>query len=717
MRAKSAEFENVRTLWIWKGLWVVLFLLFVVACPLLAADATKTPKTPQTRPFVPDEPILPLAKIEPGMRGRMLTVVEGRKVVAIPVTILAIEPQKGSPKNLILIRAEGPIAEKMGVAAGMSGSPVYVGDKLIGALGYGFPFQKGTLALVTPIEDMVKALDWRDRVPAFTPARIVPTTPISADAKKSASADKTASADLKEAREERKEPKANIVSGDLELAASADIVSQDMNSKDIKDIPEASAASKDVPDAKATPFFASGLGVRGGEMLGRNLGREVVPMGGAMDSRAPVNLDPSLRQALRPGSAIAALLAWGDVQIGAIGTLSAVGRDGRFLAFGHPFMQRGAVAYPIADANIVQVVSNVNTPFKIGTPRQIVGTITQDRAEAVGGVFGKLAPAVSCRVWFRDLDTNRNDKIAFQVISDPFILANVTTPALLGGVENMWGRIGEGTARVRSRFSGGAMPGGWERTNMFFSERDLASEMLREFNILSRLLSLNQYQEIRPFGMDVWVEMSQTAQILYIEKLEIQDPKKAYAAGDKLTVKATLRPWRRRAFVKTYELRIPEKYAGYCEVLARGGGIEEEGQTSLMEGLKAITNLNALLRELEAAETNNMLVLEIRGAEAGPKKGKEPPSPEDLIDDRLGSEIRQEKLREGSMRVFKSNYYVEGILRKVIRVDPPGGAKGAGAVLEEVVVSEDKPAREDAPASPDEPPGVEAVLEEINPRR
>ena len=106
---------------------------------------------------------------------------------------------------------------------------------------------------------------------------------------------------------------------------------------------------------------------------------------------------------------------------------------------------------------------------------------------------------------------------------------------------------------------------------------------------------------------------------------------------------------------------------------------------------RAISTLPELLGELDAKETNDQIVIEIRGQEELPQKGKKGPSPEDVMEDKLQAQLRLEKLKNGSMRVVRTNYYVYGLLRKLVQIgDPNEGGKRGG-----------KPAPKVAPVSAD----------------
>ena len=99
-----------------------------------------------------------------------------------------------------------------------------------------------------------------------------------------------------------------------------------------------------------------------------------------------------------------AALAWGDFSAGGIGTLTAVSKDGRFLAFAHPMFNKGSVAYAMMDANIVKIIPSMESSFKLGYLNKITGLVTQDRPEAIGGELGKLAAASSYAVRFKNIE-------------------------------------------------------------------------------------------------------------------------------------------------------------------------------------------------------------------------------------------------------------------------------------------------------------------------
>ena len=120
---------------------------------------------------------------------------------------------------------------------------------------------------------------------------------------------------------------------------------------------------------------------------------------------------------------------------------------------------------------------------------------------------------------------------------------------------------------------------------------------------------------------------------------------------------------------------------------------------------RAISTLPELLGELDAKETNDQIVIEIRGQEELPQKGKKGPSPEDVMEDKLQAQLRLEKLKNGSMRVVRTNYYVYGLLRKLVQIgDPNEDRKQGGKQAPQI-----PPVSQDEGAESEEQPREQAV--------
>ena len=647
------------------------FLLVIALCT--GAAAAEKP-----RKFVPTEPVMPLSQVKPGMKGYAKTVLSGTKITPFEIEVIGILPRKTSPKNLIVIEVKDEyVRSHGGIAAGMSGSPVYINGKLIGAIGYGWAFADSSLGMVTPIEEMTQAMDWKDEIPDFKIPPVPLEKPLSADVKPKPAADSKTAQKVKT----DKKPEA---AGEPKLPAEGGL------------------------EKKMMPLMVDGISERMSKRLEKQFGVEVVPFGAKAEAESPVNLGWKPE----PGAAIGAALAWGDFSAGGIGTLTALSKDGRFIAFAHPMFNRGAVSYAMTEAGIVKIIPSLTSSFKLGYIGSIAGIITQDRPQAIGGRLGRLAAANSYTVNFKDADSGRSVTKRFQTVADPFVGPELGTTGILGLVDAEWSRKGQGTAMLTYSVRGGNMNPAWTRRDIFFSEKDVVKSLQKEVEAMGKIIAHNKFREIAPYGVTVNVELTQEPRIVYVEKIEIRDKKELYNPGDKLTVDVTFRPWRKDAVVKTFELTVPENAMAFCEVTARGGGIEEPVQEPLVTGTRAITSFRELIRELNAKEANNQLIVEIggpedpsgdkdekaaagksrgklaanatadkdggkdkAGAQRGKKDAKESFSPADLLEDRFVSEIKAERIKSGAMVIADTNYYVDGVQRTFIKIKPDAGGE------------------------------------------
>jgi hypothetical protein len=574
------------------------------------------------------------------MRGYALTVVSGREIVRFPVEIVSVIPRKGTPRHLIMIKASGPIIEKTGgIAAGMSGSPVYINEKLIGAIGYGWNFSEHTLGLVTPFEDMASVWNWPENPVSL------PVTPLVLE----------------------KEP-AGRENEEADSKESDKKVDDDMEEEEELVVPVP------VPEV-SSPLFIDGISPRKAEELASLLGKtRTVPGGAFTADDVPVEMNARML----PGEAITVLLAWGDVTIGSTGTLTAVAPDGRFLAFAHPFLGRGAVNYPVARAYIHNVVPSLEAPFKVGSPLRIVGTITHDRPQAIGGRVGYFTPSVSATLDFTDAERNFKERKRFHFVPDPFIAGKLASGVFMGLIDDLWARKGQGTATLTLNVTGRGLYSGWTRTNMFFSESDLAAAALKEAGDLLNVVFLNPFSEIYPLGITVTAEFSPLPKLMYIEGVNVKGD--SFAAGETVEVEVTLRPYRKRQTKKTFEITIPKDAGGVCEILVRGGGIEPLNQSAIIQGWKTIDNFRRLFTEMSALETNNELILEFNYDKKS-KGGRERPDDQPLVskeEQELLSEVKLRRLKDGTLKIFKSEFVVEGLLRKLISVKPSDENSSSG---------------------------------------
>jgi hypothetical protein len=612
------------------GLFLLMLALWGVFAPPARAGA-----------FTPEQPVLPPARLRSGMKGYLLTVLKGTKPVRLPLEIVSVVPAKEQVKNAILIRMlPSPENKAGGVAQGMSGSPVFVEGKLVGAVGAGWNFSDHTMALVTPIGEMCDIFSRPDRPvglggPEEKDTKGIP--PIQRAAPRGA-------AEPSGARE------TSISGGGLHELGSAGRSSPLMVGGLSGGAVSRLTAVLDVP-LEALPYGA------GGELL-----VEDVPFA--------------------PGDAVSVLLAWGDVEMAATGTVTATSRDGRFLAFGHSFLERGAVNFPAARAYVHEVIGSRLFPFKIASPVALTGTVTQDRAAGIGGRGGYFTPSIAATLVFRDTDDARGAARVvknFRVVPDAFLGAKLLEGVYGGLLDDQWGRKGQGTATVTLRVEGRGLTRGWTRTNVFFSDAEIGDAALRESSSIMELFLLQPFKEIFPIGFMLDVSMTQSPRVLVIEDVTVSADARP---GDALGVEVTLRPWRRDRVKKRFEVVVPKEAEGVCELVVRGGGTNSLSQLAVDGGWKSIDSFERLLTEMDAVDANNELIVELLYDQTGDKssqdgrkgKGGKTRSASNLLPEEKEflSETKARRIKEGTLRISRSDHVVEGLMRRLIDLNEAG---------------------------------------------
>ncbi len=280
---------------------------------------------------------MPVDEIHPGMEGVGRTVFEGDTIEEFRVEILGILKNAiGPQEDMILARLHGDRVEYTGVVAGMSGSPVYIDGRLAGAVAFSWSFSTGAIAGITPIASMRELSTF----PTSIPAALSPTV-------------------------------------ELKSLIHPELSEQQLD-RELRRLASAFSAGQRSPLAWASV----GLG---DEMRSR--------LGQALGAITPAGSSPDLEAKLEGGSAVAGVMIDGDLRLAFTGTVTE--RDGEnVLAFGHSFMDLGAVELPMATAEIVTVISGLQSSFKIANIGPVVGAFEQDRFAGLFGRVGSIATTI-----------------------------------------------------------------------------------------------------------------------------------------------------------------------------------------------------------------------------------------------------------------------------------------------------------------------------------
>jgi SpoIVB peptidase S55 len=350
--------------------------------------------------------LFPLKDVRAGMHGVGRTVFSGGRIEEFQVDILGVLDNMGPKESIILAKLSGGPLQETGVMQGMSGSPVYIDGKLLGAVALGFAYSKEPIAGIRPIEDMIR--------PAVTRAAAVAhRTPVA----------------LAEADFTRGIPRPQAAS-----AGGAQMT-------DIATPLSFGGFTRATLDAFAPQLRALGLEPRQGMSSSGKLGA-------AMGNPADV----------KPGAMISVELLAGDYNVGADGTVTHI--DGNHVyAFGHRFLDLGVTSMPFALSDVITLVPNTNTSFKLSAPREWMGSINLDGNNAISGEFGKRANTVPV-----SFEVTRAGKpietYNMQMIDDPLLSPLLAQMAVFSTIDATERSVGAATLRVTGelQFQNGAPP-------------------------------------------------------------------------------------------------------------------------------------------------------------------------------------------------------------------------------------------------------------------
>ncbi len=370
-----------------------IFLTIGLFCSLSFAQNIALNTTSSERSAAANQNFLPLVQVKEGMRGTARTVFRGTEPEEFSVEILGIVPGAIGPKqDMIVGKISGGQADRTAVFAGMSGSPVYIDGKLIGAISYSFPFAKEAICGITPIEQMIAIFEKNQP-------------------------------DTKTVREIRSVSFAELASVDWNTTApnstrSGVISGMQPNS------PLMSVAGQTFQRI-ATPVSFTGISQQTLDVFAPQLIQAgLLPIASVGGSAAISPMKKANDDTLKGGASVSMQLSRGDYSLAAAGTVTY--RDGdKIYAFGHPFLSLGMSDLPMSESHVVTVIPNVNNSFKLAVPDAMVGTMTQDRAT---GVFGKLGQAPKMIPVKIELDTSlgKKETVNLEVVRDNFL-----TPMLL----------------------------------------------------------------------------------------------------------------------------------------------------------------------------------------------------------------------------------------------------------------------------------------------
>jgi hypothetical protein len=468
-------------------------------CALRAQEGAETAgPPPSTGGF------FPLSQVHRGLTGTAWTVFAGDKPEPMQVEILGVlRGARGPGHDMILAQLHGAKAEYTGVVEGMSGSPVYIGNKLLGSLSYRIgQFSKDPIAGITPIEQMLEVRD-------------LPS-------------------DGGQLMDRASKPSTNVQGDGMMF------------------------------QAMETPLVMSGFrpeAIRLWQEKMAGTGLEMVAAGGSgsslPDSEVGGKISQEALKSMEPGSAVSAQLIRGDLEISATCTVTYIDPK-RLLACGHPILQAGPVSMPMTSTEVLTTLASPLNAFKIVNTGATIGAFTQDRDSAISGVLGAKAKMIPVHVSVHAATTGSDRKLNFEVLDLPALTPQAVMVSLYEALLNSNESTSDTSYHVTGNIDLDGYPPSpldlWAAGGSAAPSQLVAAVLTGES--FAKLYS-NGTRQGTVHAIDLRVEAIPRNLQVALEAARVVSGDIVHP-GDWIQVEATLHPWQQPA----YNVRIPMQVPG-----------------------------------------------------------------------------------------------------------------------------------------------------------
>jgi hypothetical protein len=531
-------------------------------------------------------PLMPVEEVRAGMTGIGRTVFQGSELQEFKVEIVGVLRNVQGPKrDLILARLEGGPLAATGVAQGMSGSPVYIEGRLIGAISYSIgAFSKEPIAGITPIAEMKDATSMPRVRPPQQAQLQLPVTRDSLAAALTATSGRLAPFAARPA---------DVQAIGIPAAAGAQLGAM---MRPIATPLLMGGFEPDVADFVAAGFRDSGFT----PIVTGSLAAGVQPPAGP----------------LREGDAVGVSLIGGDLEMGATGTITHIDGD-RIYAFGHPLYNLGPAEFPMTRAHVHLMLPSLMTSFKISSMGETIGTMQQDRATAISGTLGKGPALVPMTVTLRSDRAAGTDPtvrtVKLQLVKDQLftpLLAYVAMFNSLGAYERQYGAA---TMAVQSRTR---LKGHGDLTveDVFATDNPILGASTAVAGPLAMMLG-NNISEVSVEALDITVTATETPKTRTIERVWLDDIRPR--AGRTVNLKVLTRSYRGEEQISTVPLEIPANAPRELTVLVTDGRQLNAIEQRELRGALQPQTIAQLLRVLNETRRNNRIYVRLITGRAG----------------------------------------------------------------------------------------------------
>jgi hypothetical protein len=526
-------------------------------------------------------------EIRPGMVGIGRTVFDGTRVEEFKAHIIGVlENVIGTHRNLVLAKLEGGPLAHTGVIAGMSGSPVYIDGKLIGAVSYALgSFSKEPIAGITPIAEMTTSTTFTNDVRPLG-ARVKIDYPLTQESL--AAAFRKA---LNWNRPFAERPSDAQLTG---VSAVAGLGGSQLGTL-LRPI--------------ATPLVMSGFEPDLADFLGGAFREQgFIPSGGSAGGARPG--EAKYEGPLKPGDAVGVMLVGGDLQLGGTGTVTHIDGD-RVYAFGHPMYNLGPIEFPMTRAYVYTVLPSLFSSMKLSTTGEVIGTVVQDRATAIAGRLGAGPRMIPITI---SLESGRGptQTFNFKVVNDQLFGPLMTYASILNTLSSYERQYGSATFSVRGSTTV-RKHDAISFNNLFTGDQSSIGAAAYVVAPITYLMG-NDYEKVDVEGVNITFATAEEPKTAILERVWLDDPRPR--AGRTVPLKVLYRTYRGDEVVRTVPVEIPANANGTLSLLVSDGG--RLGQIEQREARSPQPkSVDQMIRALNKGRRNNTLYVKLLGSEPG----------------------------------------------------------------------------------------------------
>lgn len=548
-----------------------------------APQATVTPVSPvSTLARVPsDVPVFPVENLKPGMKGVGRTVFANQKLETFDVEIIGALENSAPRQTMVMARLTGGPLANTGVIAGMSGSPVYIDGKLLGAVAFGFGFSKEAIAGITPYAEMTGFSRMNDillRASALPESEVLRPIPLR-------------------------------MSGLPMPIDGATLISKFTSALDAVGTNAKSSAGAAGLSPLPIPLSVSGLSGSAFDVakgLFSKMG--FTPLQVPAKGVAPGPLPP-----LEPGGPVAVSLIQGDFDFSATGTVTHIDKDAVY-AFGHPFFGIGPIDFPMRRAWVYDVFPSLNQSFKIASAHDTIGRFQQDRATGISGKLGPGPRMIPVKVSLQNRPGMKLD-YSFSVVQDDLFTPLTVYASVLSVLQGQERVAGPSTVTLDATVNFTSIPA--LRLQDQFADGQPGAMAAGLVGSAISFVMNNEFRRVSLESVTVNLTAKEAQETAVIDRawLERDGPVRP---GATVPMKVALRTFRGEEVIVAIPVEVPTGIAPgrYAIFVSDGAGLSQAEQREMRQAFIP-KNLDQIVRAVNSIRRSTQIYVRLQRFEEG----------------------------------------------------------------------------------------------------